>query len=97
MANTRKKYPTAFKTKVALEAIRQHKTTNELTGEYSIHASQIHHWKKQALSAIPESFNSTKTKIEGNHQAEIDELHRQIGQLVAERDWLKKKSARLHL
>ena len=31
-----------------------------------------------------------KEKTEENHQQDIDELHRQIGQLIAERDWLKK-------
>jgi transposase len=35
-------------------------------------------------------------KEQENQQGEIDELHRQIGQLIAERDWLKKKSSSIH-
>ncbi|MCP4701925.1 MAG: transposase, partial [Gammaproteobacteria bacterium] len=91
--NVRKRHTAEFKTKVALEAIRQQKTVNELTAEYGIHGTQVNSWKKQALAAIPEVFASKKRKEQANQQAEIDELHRQTGQLVAERDWLKKKSA----
>lgn len=96
MASVRKKHTAEFKAKVAVEAIRQQKTTNELTVEYGIHATQINTWKKQALAAIPEAFSSKRVKEQGNQQAAIDELHRQIGHLVAERDWLKKKSSALH-
>ena len=92
MATVRKRHTSEFKTKVAVEAIRQQKTTNELTREYGIHATQINVWKKQALSAIPEAFSSPLGKERDDRSAEIDELHRQIGQLIAERDWLKKKS-----
>ena len=37
-----------------------------------------------------------KEKVEEDHQQDIDELHRQIGQLIAGRDWLKKKSSAIH-
>lgn len=89
----RKRHTVEFKTKVAVEALRQQKTTQELTAEYGIHATQINAWKQRALAAIPQAFSSQKEKGEQSQQAEIDELHRQIGQLVAERDWLKKKSS----
>ena len=93
MTSVRKKHTTDFKTKVALEAIRQQKTSNQLTAEYGVHATQINTWKKQALAAIQGAFSN---KIKGNQerqQDEVDELHRQIGHLIAERDWLKKKSS----
>jgi transposase len=93
MANVRKNHTAAFKTKVAVEAIRQHKTVNELSTEYGVHATQINLWKKQALAVIPEAFSGKKEKAQDNRQQDIDELHRQIGQLIAERDWLKKKSS----
>lgn len=96
MANVRKNHTKEFKAKVALEAIRQHKTINELTGEYGVHATQINLWKKQALAVIPEAFSGKKECVRDNQQKDIDELHRQIGQLIAERDWLKKKSLVSH-
>lgn len=96
MANVRKNHTTEFKTKVAVEAIRQQKTVNELTSEYGVHATQINLWKKQALAVIPEAFSGKKETARDNQQQDIDELHRQIGQLIAERDWLKKKSSASH-
>lgn len=92
MASVRKTHTTAFKIKVALDAIKQQKTVNELTAEHGVHASQINTWKKQALDIIPEAFSSKRDKAEQNQDAQVNELHRQIGQLVAERDWLKKRS-----
>ncbi|MGZ8227531.1 MAG: transposase [Methylococcaceae bacterium] len=47
MANVRKNHTAEFKTKVAVEAILQQKTINELTTEYGVHATQINLWKKQ--------------------------------------------------
>jgi transposase-like protein len=64
MASVRKTHNKEFKTKVAIEAIRQHKTINELTTEYGIHATQINLWKKQALEAIPEAFSGKKEKVQ---------------------------------
>lgn len=95
MAGTRKRHTTDFKSKVALEAIRQQQTTNELTAKYGVHATQINLWKKQALEAIPASFKGKAEREQPDRQAEIDELHRQLGQVIAERDWLKKKSLQL--
>ena len=67
MANVRKRHTAEFKTKVALEAIRQQKTINELTAEYGVHGTQVNNWKKQALTAIPEAF-SAKNKRQQTDQ-----------------------------
>lgn len=92
MPNVRKRHTAEFKAKVAVEAIRQQKTTSELVTEYGILAPQISAWKKQALASIPLAFSKKNAKAQEDKQAEIDELYRQLGQVVAERDWLKKKS-----
>jgi len=52
MAIARKQHSIDIKKKVALEAIRQQKTTNQITAEYGVHATQVNHWKKQAMDAI---------------------------------------------
>ena len=96
MAGVRKRHTVEFKAKVALEAIRQQKTSNQLTAEYGIHATQINAWKKQALAAIPDAFSGKQERAQEPQQGQIDELHSQIGQLIAERDWLKKKSSAIH-
>jgi len=92
MMIVRKTHTTQFKTKVALEAIREQKTVNELTAEYGVHATQINTWKKQILSAIPDVFSRKNNKVEQDQQGLVDELYRQIGQLTVERDWLKKNA-----
>ena len=52
----RKRSSASFKAKVALEAIRGLKTTNELAAEFGVHTTQIGHWKKQALGSLPDVF-----------------------------------------
>jgi transposase len=90
---TRKSHTAQFKAKVALDAIREQKTINELTTEHGIHATQISTWKKRALAAISDAFSTKKDKKQQDQQGLVDELHRQIGELTAERNWLKKSSA----
>jgi transposase len=47
MVGIRKTHLVQFKTKIAIEAIKEHKTINELTTEYGIHASQLSSWKNK--------------------------------------------------
>ena len=47
MARIYKKHGSAFKGKVALAAIKEKKTTAELSQQYSVASSQIFAWKKQ--------------------------------------------------
>ena len=57
MTKVRKRHNVEFKSKGAVEAIKEHKTINELTDKYSVHATQISNWKKQELAAIPSVSN----------------------------------------
>ncbi len=75
MANVRKRHTAEFKTQVAMEAIRQRKTTNEAIAEYGIHATQVNTWKKQTPTAITETFSSKKGNEQPNLKAEIDQPH----------------------
>ena len=92
MAIQRKRHSAETKRQVALEALKQQKTMNEITSEYGVHSSQISSWKKQALTAIEGIFSGGGQPVLSDRQSEIDELHRQLGLLTAERDWLKKSS-----
>jgi len=47
----RKQYSASFKAKVALEAIRGLKTTNEIASEFGVHTTQIGYWKKLDIPA----------------------------------------------
>jgi transposase len=85
MAKIYKKRGSSIKSKVALEAIKGKKTTAELCQEYSVTSSQIFTWKKHLEDNLEKIFLD---KSELNHKAEIERLHKVIGQLTAERDFL---------
>lgn len=85
MTRKYQKHSNAFKAKVALEAIKEKKTVADLCHEHELAASQIFAWKKQLEENSTKIFESAQ---KNDHQAEIDRLHRVIGQLTAERDFL---------
>ena len=83
----------AFKKRVALEAIREKKTINEIASAFDVHPVQVSKWKKQLLEGVDGIFeSSSKKKKEIHEMAAIDgSLHEKIGRLTMELDWLKKK------
>jgi transposase-like protein len=89
---SRKTYPAKFKAKVALEAIKEEKTLNELSGLYEVSPKVISSWKKYFLEHMEELFeNNTKSKDDDSERVSNDDLYKQIGQQKVEIDWLKKK------
>jgi transposase-like protein len=96
MAGPRKRYSAEMKAKIALEAIRCQKTTNEIAAEYGVHPTQITQWKKQALDELPQIFSRSNGDREKSEEALIASLYQQIGQLKVEVDYLKKKSGQLY-
>jgi putative transposase len=95
MTMPRKRYSAQIKAKVALEAIKGQKTTNEIAAEYGVHPSQIAQWKKQALDELPQIFSSGRSEHKGGEEALTATLYQEIGHLKVQLDWLKKKSGQL--
>lgn len=87
----RKRYPSKFKAKVAVEAMKENQTMAELSAKFGVHRVQIQRWKNEALAQLPELFTGKKSKEEKDDKTLIEELYKQIGQLKVENDWLKKK------
>ena len=81
----RKKHNNSFKLKVALEATRGNKTLAEMCQEFGVASSQIYSWKKQLEEHGGEIFAD---KRHADHKNEIDRLHRVIGKITVERDFL---------
>ena len=81
----RRKFGTAFKAKVAIEAIKGEKTINEIASIYEVHPNQVSLWKKQALEKLPEAMADGRTK-QARDSKPIDEekLHQKIGQQAVE-------------
>ena len=65
------------------------KTLAELSAECGVHPTMISNWKQELVKRAGELFarNSKAPAVE-NAQKVIDDLHRKIGQLQVERDFL---------
>ena len=92
MVGQRKRYSAALKAKVAIEAIKGQKTTNEIAAEYGVHPTQITQWKKQALDSLPDLFSTRESRQAKSEEGLIANLYQEIGQLKVQVDWLEKKS-----
>ena len=92
MATKRKTHTPAFKAQVALAALKGDRTINELAGQYGVHPTLIHGWKKHLLAGAETVFASG-TKVASASDGQQSELYEQIGRLKMELEWLKKKVA----
>ena len=93
MAKKRRKHSSQFKFRVALEAVKGHKTINQIASEYNLHPNQVSNWKRQLLTEGPAVFSSNTAKQLRQQEARETELYEQIGRLKMELEWLKKKAA----
>lgn len=87
----RKIFTPKQKAEVALAAIKNEQTINQLSGAYEVHPTQIANWKKIVLDSLPEIFSDKRSKKNSSQEKLIEELYKQIGQSKVELDWLKKK------
>jgi len=87
---SRRKFTAEFKSKVALEALREERTLPELAARYDVHPNMIRTWKRQATDGMAGIFTGKGSKQGGSNEAETKDLHAKIGQLIVERDFLSK-------
>lgn len=90
----RKSYDAAFKVKVAIEAIKEQMTLQELAKKYAVHPVQVSQWKRQLLDGANELFERPNKKRAREREAEEerDRLLKTVGQLKVENDFLKKNT-----
>jgi transposase len=89
MIKKRKQYSPEFKAKVALAAVRNEASIAELAVKFEVHPTMIGTWKKELIEGAAELFDKGQ-KTKKQHDATVDELFRQIGQLKVENDFLAK-------
>ena len=89
----RRRFDARTKARVALEAIKEQKTSAQIASEYSCHSTQITKWKRQALDGLAGIFDNAAGS--SDDEKEIAQLYEQIGRLKVELDWVKKKSGGL--
>ena len=90
MSNKRKKHSPGFKAKIALAALKNEQTTAELAQRFDVHPTMISTWKRALVEGAVDTFDKGH-KSHKQVDAKIDELHRQIGQLKVENDFLSRK------
>ena len=95
MRRKKNTYKAEFKSKVVIELITDQCTLNELAAKYQIAPSTLSVWYKQFQEGAAEIFrkgSSDQDRILKEKEQEIAILQQKVGQLIIERDWLKKKS-----
>lgn len=92
MRQKRRTFSPADKAKVALEAIKGVHTLSEIAQRFEVHPTQVNTWRRELIERLPELFGDKQDAVAQDQSRLIDELYKQIGQLMVERDWLKKKA-----
>jgi transposase-like protein len=87
----RRQHSADLKARVALEAIQERRTLNEIASEHGVHPTQVSAWKRQALESLSTFFDGG-VRVDGQElKRQESELFEQIGRLKMELEWLKKK------
>ena len=88
----RRKHDSSFKAKIALEALANDRTVNEIAAKYQVLPAQISQWKRDLINRANSVYEEGKKSASiDDRDKEVSELHQKIGQLTVEIDWLKKK------
>lgn len=82
----RKNHSDKFKAKVALEAIKNNKTVNELSHDFAVTAKQIYKWRDCLLKKASILFSDKRSM--DYQKNEVEQLHKVIGKLTVENDFL---------
>ena len=88
----RRKFKPDFKAKVALAALKEHQTIEEICKKFDIHPTQANQWKREFVANAASLFDKdSKDLVVQDNEKLLQELYAQIGQLKVENDFLKKK------
>ena len=94
MKQSRKKYDAKFKAEVAIEAIKERETLNELAAKYEVSPVMISRWKKEFIENSAAAFETPKIDDEAIRKQK-DRYLRKIGDLEMQLDFAKRVSRKL--
>jgi transposase len=87
----RKQWGAQEKLRIALLAYKSDQTIEEICRQYKVAASQVHAWKKRLMTEGAILFGKVKgSDEESDRHKELTALYEKIGELIMERDFLKK-------
>lgn len=84
----RRSYSAEFKAKVAIDALEEQQTLQQLAQKYEVHPNQISSWKQEFLQHSSSVFTKGKKQEEAVDTAK---LYEEIDRLKVEVDFLKKE------
>ena len=87
MKRSRRKFSSAFKATVAIEALKERESLAELSKRFEVHPNIISKWKKEFIEKSASVFDSRTEDVSG---IDSEKLYAKIGQLEIENDFLKK-------
>lgn len=87
MKQKRRNFSSAFKARVAIEALKERESLAELSKRFEVHPNMIGKWKQEFLEKSSTVFEG---KSESKPEVDADKLYSKIGQLEMENDFLKK-------
>lgn len=96
MRKSRRKFTPEFKSKVAIEALKERYSLSELAERFELHPNQISQWKQEFLEKSRDIFDKKSSKPK-EREVDLDKLYAKIGKLEMERDYLKKNLKKLDL
>jgi transposase-like protein len=83
----RRKLSSEFKAKIALEALKEKNSLEELAKKYEVHRVQISNWKKELLEKSSIVFGKPKQDNSMDMEKQLEKLYAQIGKLKVENDF----------
>lgn len=86
----RRSFSAEFKAKVAIEALKEQQTPQQLAQKHEVHPNQISAWKQEFLQNSTSVF--TKGKRKEDPSVDTAKLIEEIGRLKVEVDFLKKRA-----
>jgi transposase-like protein len=85
----KRKFSNEFKAKVALEALRENSSINEIASRHELHPSQVSEWKNEVMGNASSILSNPKKekKQKELERKKQDRQLKQIGQLQMEVDF----------
>lgn len=83
----RRNHSSAFKAKVAIEALADGKTIAEIAHKHDVHPNQVTEWRRQLVERAAGAFGGPVAAEAP--PVDLKALHAKIGQLTLENDFLE--------
>lgn len=91
MSKKRRNLSAQLKSRVALEAVREARTVNEIASQFDVHPNQVREWKKQLMAHSASLFEDRRHGKPDTGEELANRLYEEIGRLKVELDWLQRK------